>query len=512
METRHITIDANDIDELLIRDAADIICGGGLVAFPTETVYGLGCDATNEKAARKVYEAKGRPSDNPLIVHIADSKDLTKVSSDVNEKAKALVDKFWPGPLTIILKKRDEIPYGITGGLDTVAIRCPSHPIAHALIEECGVGIAAPSANASGRPSTTKYSHVVEDLDGRVDCIIDGGDAEIGLESTIIDLTVDVPVILRPGYISKSEIEAVIGLVLMDTAPNSTNSDNTPKAPGMKYRHYAPKAELLIVDGKEGDVVRMINRLATKELEKGRNVGIIATEQTKERYRKGSVISIGDRDNEEEIASALYDVLRQFDSMETDIIYAESPKGEKLKDAIDNRLLKAAAYRKLSAATPMQSSHVKKIIFAGGHGNCRSAMAAVLFEKFYENSDMKAISRGVSVAFEEPLNPKVEAVMVSNGLSTEGFKSKQLRNEEIESDTLIFCMEESQRQKVIKKFEKATENNTFVLSEYIGDELEIMNPYGGTLQTYGICYEVLVVAIQKLSDLILEEKTYGSEA
>lgn len=511
MDTRHITIDANNIDEKLIRDAADIICGGGLVAFPTETVYGLGCDATNGRAARRIYEAKGRPSDNPLIVHIADASHLSEVAEEINEKAKKLTEVFWPGPLTIILKKGENIPYGITGGLDTVAIRCPSHPIAHALIAECGVGIAAPSANASGRPSTTKYAHVVEDLDGRVDCIIDGGDAEIGLESTIIDLTESVPIILRPGYISKKEIEAEIGLVLMDEGGDSAEA-KAPKAPGMKYRHYAPKGELIIIDGAEGDVVRMINQLTIKESEKGRNVGIIATEQTKDRYRKGSVISIGDRENEEEIAAALYDVLRQFDALDTDIIYAESPSGDRLKDAIDNRLLKAAAFRKLSAGSPMQATRKSKVIFAGGHGNCRSAMAAALFRKIYEASDIEAISRGISVAFEEPLNPKVEAVMVSNGIPTEGFTSKQLKNEEIEHDTLVFCMEETQRQKVISKFENATEDNTFVLSAYIGDELEIMNPYGGTLQTYGICYEVLAVAIQKLSDIILEGKTYGTEA
>lgn len=505
IQTEHIHLDAEAIDEELISRAAWVLSDGGLVAFPTETVYGLGANAFDADAARRIYEAKGRPSDNPLIVHIADASQLDEVAKDIPETARILAERFWAGPLTMVLHKQPTIPDATTGGLTTVAVRCPSHPIAAELIRQSGVPVAAPSANRSGRPSTTKYAHVVEDLDGRVDVIIDGGDSEIGLESTIVDLTVDVPTILRPGYITKEQLEEAIGEVRLDAA--FVNTEVPPKAPGMKYRHYAPKGDLYLVRGSEGDVVRCINKLASAAQEDGKTVGIIATAETKERYRFGTALDVGERSDEEAVAASLYDVLRQFDALEADVIYAEYQGGSGLGMAIENRLLKAASYQVIDAPKPMQSSRRRKIIFVEGHGNARSAMAAALFERLYEGSDMEAVSRGIVVQFPEPLNQKTEAVMVSNGITLEGFVSEQLSNEEIDQDTQLFVMEERQRQQVLAKFPAATEENTHLLSEYVGDELEIMDPYGGTLQTYGICFEVLRATIQKLSDRILEEKT-----
>ena len=233
-------------DEASIRQAGQILKRGGLVAFPTETVYGLGADALNEDAAAKIYAAKGRPSDNPLIVHITERKMLDGIVSEVSPQAELLMEKFWPGPMTLIFKKSDLVPYGTTGGLDTVAVRMPSHPIARAVIDAGGGYIAAPSANTSGRPSPTKASHVEEDLCGKIDMILDGGEVDIGLESTIVDVSTDQPMILRPGYISQAMLKEVIGPVEIDRALLLDSSKAHPKAPGMKYKHYAPKADLKI--------------------------------------------------------------------------------------------------------------------------------------------------------------------------------------------------------------------------------------------------------------------------
>lgn len=330
-------------DEAVYKQAGEIIRNKGLVAFPTETVYGLGGDAFDEEAAAAIYAAKGRPSDNPLIVHIADKEDLYKIAASVNEKALALADAFWPGPLTIILPKGKDVPYSTTGGLDTVAVRMPSHPVALEFIKESGRFIAAPSANTSGRPSPTKAEHVAEDLTGKIDMIIDGGTVNIGLESTIVDLSEDAHMILRPGYITKDMLEAVIGEVKID--PGLLSETGRPKAPGMRYRHYAPKAPLTIISGKEEMVVEEIKKRCAMSRTEGKKTGVIATIQTKDLYDADIVKVIGDRDNKLSIASHLYDVLRFFDSTGVDVIYSESFDETDLGHAIMNRLLKAAGHQ-----------------------------------------------------------------------------------------------------------------------------------------------------------------------
>lgn len=342
--------DTKNIDMEIIKEAGDVIRRGGLVAFPTETVYGLGADGMDEKASAKIYEAKGRPSDNPLILHIADIKELDKIVMDIPQKAKLLMDKFWPGPMTLIFRKKDEVPYGTTGGLDTVAVRFPSHPVARELILAAGTPIAAPSANTSGRPSPTTADHVIEDMDGRIDMIVDGGTVGIGIESTIVDVTQDTPMILRPGYITKAMVEEIVGTVGVDKVVTARSieeigGDYKPKAPGMKYRHYAPKAELTMYDGDTGKVVAVINELAAKESAEGKRVGIIATDETKDKYTSGQVVSIGTRKDEESIARGLYGILRDFDRMDVDIIYSETFYDDDLGQAIMNRLIKAAGYK-----------------------------------------------------------------------------------------------------------------------------------------------------------------------
>lgn len=330
-------------DSAIYKQAGEIIRNKGLVAFPTETVYGLGGDAFDEKAAAGIYAAKGRPSDNPLIVHIAAKEDLYKVAETVNEKALALADAFWPGPLTIILPKGKDVPYSTTGGLDTVAIRMPSHPVALDFIRESQRFIAAPSANLSGRPSPTKAEHVIEDLSGKIDMIIDGGQVSIGLESTIVDLSEDIPMILRPGYITSEMLEAVIGEVRMD--PGLMSETGRPKAPGMRYRHYAPEAPLTIIAGEESAVIEEIRNRCSEAKKAGKKTGVIATTQTKEAYDADVVKVIGDRSNNLSIASHLYDVLRFFDTTGVDVIYSESFESKELGQAIMNRLLKAAGHQ-----------------------------------------------------------------------------------------------------------------------------------------------------------------------
>lgn len=342
--------EVENINMDVVNEAGAVIKRGGLVAFPTETVYGLGANGMDEEAAAKIYAAKGRPSDNPLILHISDIRMLDGIVSEVPDTARILMEKFWPGPMTLVFKKKPEVPYGTTGGLDTVAVRYPSHNVALEIINAAGVPIAAPSANTSGRPSPTKASHVIEDMDGKVDMIVDGGEVGIGIESTIIDVTGDVPMILRPGYITKTMVEDLVGEVQVDKVVTAKTieeigGDYKPKAPGMKYRHYAPKAELTMFDGNIDKVVEEINRLSKETDAQGKSVGIIATEETKDRYDIGKIVSIGTRKDEASIARGLYGILRDFDTMDVDVIYSETFYDDDLGQAIMNRLIKAAGYR-----------------------------------------------------------------------------------------------------------------------------------------------------------------------
>lgn len=346
MKTIMQTINPESFRDEELEEACRILQKGGLVAFPTETVYGLGGDAMHPEASAKIYAAKGRPSDNPLIVHIADMDALEDIAQSVPEAAVKLADHFWPGPLTMIFPKKEAVPKSTTGGLETVAVRMPSHPVARALIRGSGVYIAAPSANTSGRPSPTKAEHVKEDLDGRIDMILDGGAVGIGLESTIVDLSTGVPTILRPGYITGEMLEDVLGEVQVDPAilSQKMNPNIVAKAPGMKYRHYAPKGQMTIIEGDTGKVVDEINRLVKEKTDEGCSVAVIATEETKDAYACANVRSVGSRATEGSIAAGLYDILREMDHIGAEYIYAESFEKDTLGKAIMNRMLKAAAY------------------------------------------------------------------------------------------------------------------------------------------------------------------------
>ncbi|MBD5468006.1 MAG: threonylcarbamoyl-AMP synthase [Lachnospiraceae bacterium] len=347
MKTIYIRSDADTPNEEAIRQAGGIIRAGGLVAFPTETVYGLGGDALNKESSRKIYEAKGRPSDNPLIVHICRFSDMEKIVERIPQAARDLAEAFWPGPLTMILPKSDVVPYETTGGLDTVAVRFPSHKTARAFIEAAGGYVAAPSANRSGRPSPTTANYVAEDMDGRIDMIIDGGEVGIGLESTIVDLTGEVPMILRPGYITQEMLQNVLGEIAADKTMLGEADGARPKAPGMKYRHYAPKGVLTIVEGNRDAVTQKINELAAQASAAGERVGVIATQETVNAYHADCVKNIGPRADEAAIAHNLYAVLREFDDEELTVLFSEAFDTAGMGQAIMNRLLKAAGHRVL---------------------------------------------------------------------------------------------------------------------------------------------------------------------
>lgn len=353
MKTRMVSIDRAAVKDGDLAEPAAILGRGGLVAFPTETVYGLGANALDEQAAAKIYAAKGRPSDNPLIAHIANKADLGQLVKEIPEAGQKLMDAYWPGPLTMIFRKSSLVPYATTGGLDTVAVRMPGDAIARRLIELAGVPIAAPSANTSGRPSPTAAAHVFQDMDGRIDMIVDGGPVGIGLESTIVDVTGERPTLLRPGAVTVEMLRETVGPVEIDpvlTGP--LREDVKPKAPGMKYRHYAPKADLTLVEDQEwkdgavsAKVIETIKGLALESAKRGRRAGIICTDETRQQYPQEFVIrSLGQRARQETIARSLFGVLREFDSLDVDDIYSESFPGDDLGGAIINRLTKAAGY------------------------------------------------------------------------------------------------------------------------------------------------------------------------
>ena len=352
------TITANikeGIDQEIITEAGSILKDGGLVAFPTETVYGLGGNALDEQAAEKIYAAKGRPSDNPLIVHIAEFEALNKIAAEIPEEAKMLADAFWPGPLTMIFQKTDLVPMGTTGGLNTVAVRMPDHPVALALIRAAGGYIAAPSANTSGRPSPTKAEHVIEDMDGKIEMIIDGGAVGIGVESTIVDVSGEIPTLLRPGAITIEMLRETLGQVDIDPVIlGPVSGDIKPKAPGMKYRHYAPKADMTLVEGDMDKVVAYINEQTKKAEAEGKKVGIICTEESQDMYQGGNLEVIGSREHEETVAHNLFAVLRDFDDRQVDCIFSESFSEDQLGQAIMNRLCKAAGYHIVKCGGPSE--------------------------------------------------------------------------------------------------------------------------------------------------------------
>ncbi len=549
MDTELVRItDVENEKEALYR-AAEIIKSGGLVAFPTETVYGLGGNGLSSLAASKIYEAKGRPSDNPLILHVASVEQLYPLVDKIPEIAEKLMDAFWPGPMTLIMKKSSVVPNETTGGLDTVAVRMPAHPVALALIETAGLPIAAPSANASGRPSPTCAEHVCEDLSGKIDMIIDGGDVGIGIESTIIDVTGDIPTILRPGFITQEILEKMLGDVRVDKASVSKMEDGEqPKAPGMKYRHYAPKAALTVVRGDTSSVVRKINELVKKAQLDGKKAGVISTRETMKLYTNGEVKCIGAKDDEVEIALNLYRILREFDSSDVDVIYSEAFEGGSLGQAIMNRLLKAAGYNVVDAVykskkrllikkhslkaeggediqteEPSEDSEEElfeyeslvgesidfyigqsnKVIFVCSDNTCASNMAETIFKSVLDGRKLNISSRGMVVLFPEPVNPKAVAVLKARDLVMEQTESKELNFSDLEGHPLILTMTETQKNRLKESYPEAAD--VFTLREFVGSSGDINLPLGGSLADYGAFYEQMDLLTKMAAEIIFKE-------
>jgi len=328
-----------------IQYAASLLKKGELVAFPTETVYGLGADALNVQAVLSIFAAKERPADNPLIVHISDRADLNALCH-TNEKALKLMDAFWPGPLTLLLKKTATVPDVTTAGLDTVAVRMPSHPVAKALLAACGCPVAAPSANRSGRPSPTQAAHVMEDMAGRIPLILDGGSCDVGLESTVLDMTSEIPMVLRPGGVTQEMISLVVGpvetarSVLAPLAPGEAAP-----SPGMRHRHYAPQGLLTLVSGKPENVINACKRLYDSSVRDGKSAYILALSEHREAYGERNVQDIGSLHHPQEVAARLFDVLRRMDQKGIAYIFSEVVEANGLGLAIMNRLGRAASFR-----------------------------------------------------------------------------------------------------------------------------------------------------------------------
>lgn len=346
-DVRDISDDFQKLNEQLI-EAAEILAAGGTVAFPTETVYGLGANALDPEAVAKIYEAKGRPSDNPLIVHIASEDQLSGIVREVPEKARKIMAKWWPGPISIIMKKDPRIPERVTAGLDTVAVRMPVNPEARVLLSRCGCPVAAPSANLSGKPSPTRPEHVLHDLEGRVDGIVLGRNCDVGIESTVIDLSAEPPVILRPGIITAEELTALIGEVRVSSGKADTES--VPKAPGMKYTHYAPEAPLILYRG-EGDALwQTIRERAETELAAGRRIGLMLSSEHLNAARDafGSdpncrIHDFGSLNDPKQAAQRIFDILRSLDREGVDLILGETFEEAGVGFSVMNRLIKASS-------------------------------------------------------------------------------------------------------------------------------------------------------------------------
>ena len=353
-----------------IKEAGDILRGGGLVAMPTETVYGLGADGTNPDAVQRIFDVKGRPQDNPLILHLSGPQWLPRYCADIPPLAFVLARKFWPGPLTFVLKRRNNVPDVITAGLDTVAVRCPNHPVAQALIRELGVPIAAPSANVSGRPSCTTAQEVLADMEGKIEAVADGGPCAVGVESTILDMTELPPRLLRPGGVSVEAIEALIGPIVVDKAVLGMNAENErPKSPGMKYRHYAPRAPLTVFSGAPDATAReMARRMCPR-------TGIVCFDEYRWMFPNQEIRALGPYDDPGEQARRLFSLLRAFDDTDCTEIYAQCPDSRGLGLAVGNRLKRAAGFR-------VVESGAERIILGltGGTGAGKSTVLQVVEE------------------------------------------------------------------------------------------------------------------------------------
>lgn len=474
MDTKILT--TTDAD---LKIAADILKKGGNVIFPTETVYGLGGDAKSTSAVKNIFKAKGRPSDNPLIVHIGDMLQLSVIAKGISDKAKLVMENFWPGPLTIILKKRADIPYETTGGLNTVAVRMPSSAVARRLIELSGKPIAAPSANLSGKPSPTTAKHCIDDMSGRVDAIICGDDCEVGVESTVLDMSGTVPTVLRPGQVTVGQLEKVVGKVEVAA---SIKKGETPKSPGLKYKHYSPNADVIILSGDVDNVFKYV-----KKKSKTQKTGMLLFDELP-KPEGTEYISLGSKKKPEDAAKRLFSALREMDDRGVEVIFAPEIPNTDSWSAVSNRLYRAAG------ETVVAVSDKLKILFVCTGNTCRSPMAEAIFNHIAKDK-AEAESAGI-YADGSSVSKNTATVLSEIGIDVTGKMSRQINRNMISSADLILTMSPAHK----SVLSSLCGDKIYTINEFADVQGEVPDPFGGDVSVYRDCRDLIFDLVKKVAE------------